>query len=39
MLWSFLQTGAWWVGVDEKKAKERETNIPCVTWKTNKALE
>ena len=39
MLRSFLQTGAWWIGVDKKKAKERETNIPWVMWKTNKALE
>ena len=22
----------------EKRGRERETNIPCVTWKTNKAL-
>ena len=39
MLRSFLQTGAWWIRVNEKKAKERETYIPWVTWKTNKALE
>ena len=39
ILWSSLQTEAWWTRVDEKREKERgrESSISRVTWKTNKA--